>query len=1114
MNFLVKNNFLKLLVIVAGLLVVSQFSSEFSSLWLSARAQQSSPKNNKLLQKIDLKYLGAFRVPQGEFGSPRYTGFNYGGTALAYNSKNNSLFVVGHNHHQLVAEISIPEIVNSNNLDDLKTASVLQPFTDITEGNMSRLGEGGVEINTSGTPLGGLMVWDEKLIGTAFGYYDAGKNVKLSHFTSSLNLAASGDFSGMYKVQNLNYSLLNPAFVDGYMTPIPKAWQTEFGGPALTGNCCLSIISRTSFGPAVSVFDPDDLGLESPVLATPLVGYPSGHTTLGTYGDQNPDSLYNGSMEIKGVVFPSNSRSVLFFGRRGVGDFCYGFGVSDPALHKTQCSTEYPTVDCCYDLASSSKGGHSYPYKYQVFAYDALDLLSVKAGEKQPWDIMPYGVWELELPFTTESASISGVAYDPVTQRIYVSQYGADRPGCCGRLPVIHVFEVQAVSDSSKGKASGSEPTSTPVPETDIQPDPVPTPSPTYISNTCAPLPAPDGNIISVTPSQAADLPKIISSSPEGSTILLSDGTYNISQLYITTPGLTIRGKSGSREAAVLDGNYQSGQSIIAIRAKDITVADLTIKRSFYHPIHVAGGGDNTLVYNVHIIDGGQQFVKINPSSSGEMNDNGVVACSLFELTDSGRPFIEADTTSAGYPCYTGGVDAHKAWGWTVRDNIFKNIYCTNGGLSEHAIHFWSGSGDTVVERNTIISSGRGVGFGLTSSGVDHTGGIVRNNVIYGKVPGNPGFDSGISLWNAKGAKVYNNTIYYPDTNAFSSIEARFANASGIDIKNNLLFKPVMNRNGASFNKSHNITNASPADFINSANGNLRLAANSTAVDAGLTLSLVEDDMDNIVRPVGSAYDVGAYEHLQGSDPVSVPAQDNDSLKVSEPAFVDSSEESEEKIKLRQRIENLKIKVSELERKVIALEKRLTKKINKLLTHRLKGKILLQVEENGEAWYVDPDQGKRHYLADGPTAYEILRTFGLGITNQDLSLIPVGIEERADIIDTDSDGLDDKLEEALGTDINNPDTDSDGFTDGDEVKSGNNPLGTGKLALKQSLIDRLEGKILLQVESRGEAWYIHNGQRYYMKDGNLAYQIMRFLSLGITNQDLRQVEVGELNNEQ
>ena len=177
------------------------------------------------------------------------------------------------------------------------------------------------------------------------------------------------------------------------------------------------------------------------------------------------------------------------------------------------------------------------------------------------------------------------------------------------------------------------------------------------------------------------------------------------------------------------------------------------------------------------------------------------------------------------------------------------------------------------------------------------------------------------------------------------------------------------------------------------------------------------------------------------------------------------------------------------------------------LTNQLKGKILLQVEENGEAWYVKPSDGKRIYMKDGEVAYNMMRDLGLGITNNDLAKIPIGIEDRFECLDTDNDGLCNKLEEGLGTDINNSDSDGDGYNDGLEVKNGYNPLGSNKLTYDNSLINNLKGKILLQVESRGEAWYVNpdDNKRYYMTDGDAAYQIMRFLSLGITNIDLEKI---------
>jgi hypothetical protein len=47
--------------------------------------------------------------------------------------------------------------------------------------------------------------------------------------------------------------------------------------------------------------------------------------------------------------------------------------------------------------------------------------------------------------------------------------------------------------------------------------------------------------------------------------------------------------------------------------------------------------------------------------------------------------------------------------------------------------------------------------------------------------------------------------------------------------------------------------------------------------------------------------------------------------------------------------------------------------------------------------------------------------------------------------DTDDDGLTDELETLFGTDPANPDTDGDGYKDGEEVENGYNPLGEGKL---------------------------------------------------------------------
>jgi len=118
----------------------------------------------------------------------------------------------------------------------------------------------------------------------------------------------------------------------------------------------------------------------------------------------------------------------------------------------------------------------------------------------------------------------------------------------------------------------------------------------------------------------------------------------------------------------------------------------------------------------------------------------------------------------------------------------------------------------------------------------------------------------------------------------------------------------------------------------------------------------------------------------------------------------------------------------------------------------LKGKILLQVESHGEAWYVLPDNSERVYLGRPYQAFMIMRDYGLGISSQDL----------------------DKYLE-------------DGF-----------PV-------------RLLGKIVLAVEKHGEAYYINpdNLQGYYLGRPNDAFSIMRSLGLGISNSDLLNIIIRE-----
>lgn len=181
------------------------------------------------------------------------------------------------------------------------------------------------------------------------------------------------------------------------------------------------------------------------------------------------------------------------------------------------------------------------------------------------------------------------------------------------------------------------------------------------------------------------------------------------------------------------------------------------------------------------------------------------------------------------------------------------------------------------------------------------------------------------------------------------------------------------------------------------------------------------------------------------------------------------------------------------------------------LANKLAGKILLQVEENGEAWYVEPVTRKRFFLGRPDDAFQLMRNLGNGITNKDLEKIQIGLIKYADG-DIDNDGLGDMFEDAIGTDKNNKDSDGDGFSDYDEISQGYNPMNTEIINIDQLFSKNHSGQIFLQTEKNGEAWYINpnDKKRYYLGRPDDAFQIMRNLGLGITNENLNNIIVGNL----
>ncbi len=383
-------------------------------------ATSNTPQEQPLLQFSDLGYAGAFRLPSTWQGDT----FEFAGRAMAYNPARNSLFISSRAGN--VAEVSIPTPAITSNVNEMPFASYLQGFRDPTEGHFR-------EIAADGAALSGLYVHGDRLYGTGSIFYDAMNSQVVSHFSHSTELSQPS-FLGMSQVWETGKA----GYVSGYMASIPSEWQEVLGGSAITGQCCIPIVTRTSYGPAAFAWNPLDVGRQNQVSATPLLYYSSAHQTLGPWDGSNP--TYGGTVAMGGAALIAGTRTALFIGRNGAGDFCYGNGTGIQALAGTKGPDGEPY---CYDPTSSDKGQHAYPYRYQIWAYDLNEFAAVKAGAKQPWEVRPYAVWPFDLPVPEPSVLIGGVSYDAQRQVIYLLQMRADQDGYAYR-PLVHVLKMNA----------------------------------------------------------------------------------------------------------------------------------------------------------------------------------------------------------------------------------------------------------------------------------------------------------------------------------------------------------------------------------------------------------------------------------------------------------------------------------------------------------------------------------------------------------------------------------------------------------------------------------------------------------------------------------------------
>ncbi len=244
---------------------------------------------------------------------------------------------------------------------------------------------------------------------------------------------------------------------------------------------------------------------------------------------------------------------------------------------------------------------------------------------------------------------------------------------------------------------------------------------------------------------------------------------------------------------------------------------------------------------------------------------------------------------------------------------------------------------------------------------------------------------------------------------------------------------------------------------------------NNGNLEVYISDALYFDLNDNYLAPIEAKYEIDFFSDIISADVgtisgniLKIGQSDLSQLTDSSKLIITKSENHNPKVN------NIPIQFSQIK--------------NQKMHTNLKGKILLQVEENGEAYYIHPEKLEMFSLGRPADAFKVMREQGIGINNENLLKIPVADASSFKGVDSDNDGYDD-------------------YT---ELMNDYNPYGGGKLNYDLNFSKKSSGKIFLQVEANGEAWYVNPGdsKRYFLGRPSDAFEIMRTLGLGISNENL------------
>jgi len=390
------------------------------------------PIPSGLLQPSDLTYVGAFRLPDG----PPEIGWewNVSASAMAYYPDGDpqgpldgypgSIFGTGHDYNQHVSEISIPipAISAGKDVEDLNTATTLQPFHDIRAGlfqnlEIPRVGLEYLPAQAAQTTGKLYFCWAQHM---------GEGETKPSHGWCDLDLS-NPHTAGAWRIgEYWNYVTTD------YIFAVPQAWADANTPGMYLATGRFRDGGQGAQGPSVFAYGPWNHGNPpapgATLAAVPLLLYGNVYTPGSTRMNS-----YHHSDEWSGAAWltAGDKAAVIFVGTKGTGDCWYG------CVDGTVWPDEPPFPPECPERGWWSSG-----FVGQIIFYDPSELAAVAQGQMESGAPQPYATLNLDpylyhITSSQQKEHVGAASFDRQRGLLYVFEPLAD-----GDKSLIHAWRV------------------------------------------------------------------------------------------------------------------------------------------------------------------------------------------------------------------------------------------------------------------------------------------------------------------------------------------------------------------------------------------------------------------------------------------------------------------------------------------------------------------------------------------------------------------------------------------------------------------------------------------------------------------------------------------------